>query len=187
MNFSSRRSSVFRGKTLLKLHRILALISSRDDHIFLTDKIFLSHWILSSTSILQIDQSAVKSKGRWEARNWVSWIFAQLPLNFLFRSWGTSVKPRALQKANLKPVIPVWSLDTETQRQNVTSPKVRTGSKSAIFYLPQSNQLPQSLYRETLPHRSQGVILTLLGHVLLQSPERLMYVLSFIRCSPNPY
>lgn len=187
MNFPSRRNSMFRRKTLLKLYRILELISSRGDHIFLTDKIFLSHWILSSTSILQIDQSTVKSKERWGAQNWVSWIFAQLPLNFLCRSWGTSMKPRALQKANLKPVIPIWSLDTETQRQNVTSPKVRTGSKSAVFYLPQSNQLSLSLYQETLPCRSQGVTLTLLGHVLLQSPERLMYVLTFIRCSPNPY
>lgn len=43
MNFPSRRNSMFRRKTLLKLYRILELISSRGDHIFLTDKIFLSH------------------------------------------------------------------------------------------------------------------------------------------------
>lgn len=86
MNFPSRRNRMFRGKTLLKRYRIVELISARGYHIFLTDEIFLSNQILASTSILQIDQSTVKSKGEMGELRIGPSESAQLPLNFLCRS-----------------------------------------------------------------------------------------------------
>lgn len=70
----------------------------------------------------------------------------------------------------------------------MTSSRVRTGSKiSSPVLLPYpKGTLPELLPMHT-PVQVERDIFTLLGYVLLQGPQGLMYVLTSVRCFLNPY